>query len=163
MRAEDTWDGTTVRTSQIEAALHYVDMDQLARDLDVQIITTDDLPHGYRGFFSRMHRLVTISPDLTPNQRRSTLAHELGHIILEHPDDAPPYEAQAVQWAVRELLPMPVLAAALAEHPEDLEYVALVADCTPEDVACRLMRLTEAEEYEMKGRQADGKASDRRW
>jgi Zn-dependent peptidase ImmA (M78 family) len=61
-------------------------------------------PHGWWGFYDPARHMVTLRPHLGPVQRRSTLAHELGHAYYRHWGTTPKQERQASDWAARVLV-----------------------------------------------------------
>lgn len=61
-------------------------------------------PYGWWGFYDPARHEVTLRPGLGAVQRRSTLAHELGHAYYRHWGTMPKQERQASDWAVRVLI-----------------------------------------------------------
>lgn len=66
--------------------------------LSVRIAT---LPGDLTGFFVRENRAIYLSRDTGFETRAITLAHELGHAMLEHPDEpTDEHEAAADAYAI---------------------------------------------------------------
>lgn len=62
------------------------------------------VPAGWWGVYDHRYRLITLKPGLGLAQRRSTLAHELGHAAYGHHGHHPKTERIADRWAARSLL-----------------------------------------------------------
>lgn len=56
------------------------------------------------GIYFREYGEIILSDHLRHRDQRLTLAHELGHAELMHPDDRPKHEKQADQFAARNLI-----------------------------------------------------------
>jgi Zn-dependent peptidase ImmA (M78 family) len=56
------------------------------------------------GIYFREYGEIIISDRLRPRDQALTLAHELGHATLGHPDDRPKYEKQADRFAAQNLI-----------------------------------------------------------
>lgn len=52
---------------------------RLAAERGISVHATHDLPPGWRGCWEPAHRRIWFRFSLTPAERRSTIAHELGH------------------------------------------------------------------------------------
>lgn len=57
-----------------------------------------------RGIYFREYGEIILSDKLRSGDLRLTLAHELGHAELLHPDDRPKHEKQADQFAAQNLI-----------------------------------------------------------
>lgn len=75
------------------------------------------LPDDVRGYYSPHERRIYFDLSLTPNERRATIAHELGHHHHGHDCSSPANERQA-----------DVYAATLLIHPDDYAQVARVVE-----------------------------------
>lgn len=72
--------------------------DILAGELGVTIL--DEWPEGDSwGQYDHATKTIYLRPDLGPIQRRSTLAHELGHAVLEHVGTTVTQERLANEYA----------------------------------------------------------------
>lgn len=107
-----------------------------------------DLPEGLLGCTDAESRTIYLRSGMTQAQRRSTLAHELAHAVdpesLEHCVD---------QAAVRRLIPLDVLAGALAWSQDEYELSRELWVDVP-TVRARLEGLTEDERDEIEQRLA---------
>lgn len=81
------------------------------------------MPDGLLGGYYPDHRMICIDVRLTPNERRSVLAHEIGHAYYGHQCDSPTAERQADRYAAR-LLIDPALYAELERINPDQHYLA---------------------------------------
>lgn len=63
-----------------------IDVEALAGRLGVSSIEERDMVEDGRLDHCGDRTVVTLRPDLTSGRRRFTLAHELAHLLLEHPD-----------------------------------------------------------------------------
>ena len=83
-----------------------LDLDQVAHDMGITVV---DVWGAAKGRYIHELRVVTLRPDLSPIQRRCTLAHELGHA---HAGDVPTgnghfdqlQELRADRWAANLLI-----------------------------------------------------------
>jgi DNA helicase-2/ATP-dependent DNA helicase PcrA len=68
----------------------FLPIEQVISWLDCEIATfhPDDYPRGTYGFVEPGERLIWLCRDLPIALRRFTLAHELGHVVLQHSDDS---------------------------------------------------------------------------
>lgn len=144
-------DEVTLRVSTLLHMVERMDFEDLADTLDV-VIVERAMPDDLYGYWDHERREIVLNERMGPAERRSTLAHELGHAILGHEGHTPKHERQAVDWAVRQLIPISVLAACFRERPNDAAYAAAVMECQTQDVIDRVDLMTENERYEMLGR-----------
>ncbi len=66
-----------------------VDLHSLAKRLNIEVYETDDLPDRVSGVVTRLEDLkwvASINRRHTYGRRRFTLAHEIGHVVLNHCD-----------------------------------------------------------------------------
>lgn len=106
------------------------------------------------GWWCPEERVVLLDDRLDRREARCVLAHELAHALLGH-EACHDYgdsnwlalrvEAAADDWAARRLVTCQALGEALAEHPDDLEAVALRLDVMTDVVRHRLRALTDRE------------------
>lgn len=85
-----------------------------------------ELPPGWLGCVDVEKRIVWLDSRLTPAERRSTLAHEIGHLergIACHWAPTHPEEKAADEWAARRLIDIPSLTRAL-QWSQRLEDIA---------------------------------------
>lgn len=76
-------------------------MEQLAQSRDIRDGVT-----LVRRRAGRTHYIVLYNAEVTnPRRRNFTLAHEVGHILLEHAGDGDPQEREADRFAAQLLLP----------------------------------------------------------
>lgn len=106
------------------------------------------------GWWCPDERVVLLDDRLDRREARCVLAHELAHALLGHQAChdygdrdwlARRVEAAAEEWAARRLVESAALGEALAEHPDDLEAVALRLDVVADVVRQRLRGLTDGE------------------
>lgn len=81
------------------------------------------LPDGILGYYSRTEHRIYFDLGLTPSERESVIAHELGHAFHNHGCDSPKHERQADTYAA-ELLIDPVEYASLERMGGDDHYIA---------------------------------------
>lgn len=67
---------------------------------------------------------IIISDRLRARDQRLVLAHELGHGVLQHPDDRPKHEKQADQFAARNLICPEELADLYEWCPDERQIIA---------------------------------------
>src|SRR5699024_1691246 len=78
-------------------------LDVIAEELGVWVRAAP-LPSGLWGVYDHDYRLITLKPGMGRPQRRSTLAHELGHAYYGHRFTCPKQERVADIWSARVLL-----------------------------------------------------------
>lgn len=78
-------------------------LDQWAHDLDV-VVRETEMPFGLWGAYHDASGMILLQRGIAPLQRRSTLAHELGHAFYRHEGTTPRQEHDASQWAARVLI-----------------------------------------------------------
>lgn len=107
---------------------------------------------GRLGQWCAFTQTITLHPDQSQAERRSTLTHELRHVAAGHVGACSPLvEEQMDDQAARELISLDDLADALLWSQDEWE----VADALWVDVATardRIDRLTEAEKTYIEGR-----------
>lgn len=118
-------------------------LEAYAESLEVRIREAT-LPAGWWGLYDHRHRLITLRPGLGLAQRRSTLAHELGHATYGHHGHNPKTEIIADKWAARMLLNIDLL----LEHSKattDIRELAATLEVMPWVIETFVNLLTEAE------------------
>lgn len=86
---------------------------------EVSVYTVDDLPQGVRGYWSNQYRDILLRDGMSMVERRSVLAHELSHIVYNHPHRVgrgrklliEAQEADADELAARRLIGLAMLGA----------------------------------------------------
>lgn len=63
-----------------------------------------ELPHNWWGVYELTTHTIYLRPRLAPIQRRSTLAHETAHAVLEHSGHDPRQERKAEELAASWLI-----------------------------------------------------------
>jgi len=89
------------------------------------------LPHGVSAIVDIEDKSIGVNAALAEPRKRFSIAHEVGHVILEHPEYVFPIEGrqdlilerEANAFAAEFLVPMPVLKAAFREC-RDYEQLA---------------------------------------
>jgi Zn-dependent peptidase ImmA (M78 family) len=56
------------------------------------------------GIYFREYGEIILSDRLRAHELRTSLSHEIGHAVLEHPDDRPKHEKQADRFAAQNLI-----------------------------------------------------------
>lgn len=79
------------------------------------------LPEGWLGAYDDEQQRILLARGLTPVEQRSVLAHELGHAMFRHGDDAAAGERAAERFAARVLIDPRALAAACTWARDDAE------------------------------------------
>ncbi|MFD4111640.1 ImmA/IrrE family metallo-endopeptidase [Streptomyces sp. NPDC058650] len=92
------------------------------------------LEEGTMGLYSPDEARIYFDIRLTPNERRATIAHELGHAHYGHTCSAPAHERQAEVFAAR-LLIDPAGYAALERVNADRHHIADELGVTAELIA----------------------------
>lgn len=116
------------------------------------------VPAGWWGVYDHRHRLITLEPGLGLAQRRSTLAHELGHATYGHHGHTPKTELIADKWAARKLLNVDLLLdhakanADVRELAANLEVMPWVIETfvdllTESELRCLIWELKEAHHF----------------
>lgn len=100
----------------MEWTTHRKDPDDVAHRMGIRVVAGAP-PHGWWGAYIHAYRLVVLRHDLGPAQRRSTLAHELGHAHYGHTGHHPTQERLANRWAANLLLDDTTLLDALPHAP----------------------------------------------
>lgn len=77
-----------------------IGLDRWIEALGVQVVY-GDLDGALYGGYMHDLRAIVIDKSLGPVQRKSTLAHELGHAILGHDCSTPANEREASEWGAR--------------------------------------------------------------
>lgn len=106
-----------------------------AAALGVRVVMTH-MPEGLLGGYSPIENRIYLDLGLTPCERRSVLAHELGHVYYGHTcDQGPnsPIERQADTYAAT-LLVHPEDYAQLEQISPDVHYIAEELNVTPDTV-----------------------------
>ncbi len=67
-------------------------------------VTTGRLPDGWWGAYDYYDHKIILRSRLGGTQRRSTLAHELGHAFYNHKGTTQRQEREASMWAARRLI-----------------------------------------------------------
>lgn len=91
-----------------------------------------EMPEGDLGYYAEDERRIYFNLICTPFERRSVIAHELGHHHYGHGcDDRPAHERQADTYAAT-LLVDPELYADLERINDDADWIADEMSVTPE-------------------------------
>lgn len=64
-----------------------IDVERLATLLGFQIVEIQSAGDELSGLVSPRHKIIGVNANHHPRRQRFTLAHELGHIILNHPPE----------------------------------------------------------------------------
>lgn len=65
-----------------------VNVDELAAGLGFQVVRLFSVADEFSGLVSPKHNLIGVNGNHHRHRQRFTLAHELGHIVLEHPPES---------------------------------------------------------------------------
>jgi Zn-dependent peptidase ImmA (M78 family) len=126
-------------------------MDLMGKAAEIGVtVTTGELPEGWWGSWNHHTRTITLLEGLGVVQRRSVLAHELGHAVHNHKGTTPENEAEARVWAARALI-HPARAAATAKRINWLGLIAKELGVLPEDIAAYYQSLTDEERLCIRG------------
>lgn len=114
---------------------NFIPMDLMgkAEELGVKV-TVGELPEGWWGSWNHQTRTITLMDGLGAAQRRSVLAHELGHAVHNHKTSTPETELEAREWAAKALI-CPARAAAKIKAMNWLGLLAKELGVMPSDVA----------------------------
>ncbi len=64
-----------------------IDVERLATLLGFQVVEIQSAGDELSGLVSPRHKIIGVNANHHPRRQRFTLAHELGHIILNHPPE----------------------------------------------------------------------------
>lgn len=90
-----------------------IDTTELANKLNIEIYETKDLPNDIYAFNTtkKSKKIICYKDSGSINTNRFTIAHEIGHILLEHDNNIKEYkEEQANIFASRLLCPLCLIA-----------------------------------------------------
>lgn len=120
-----------------------MDIDRIVGELGVTV-RTGKLPEGWWGSYNHLKHEIVLRPRLGALQRRSTLAHELGHAFYRHTGSSPSSERQASIWAARRLIRATpfIEACRIADTAQGLAHILGVL---PRDVQNYVTSITPAE------------------
>ena len=90
-------------------------LEGIAADMGVAVVEVESLPRGRWGDYSHARHRIRLLGRLGPVQRRSTLAHELGHAHYGHRRTTARTELEADTWAARQLI-----------DPADWQYLTTI-------------------------------------
>ncbi len=74
-----------------------VNVDELATGLGFQVVRLFSVADEFSGIVSPKHRLIGVNGNHHRHRQRFTLAHELGHIVLEHPPESACSSLQVIE------------------------------------------------------------------
>ncbi|GAA5229209.1 ImmA/IrrE family metallo-endopeptidase [Arthrobacter cryoconiti] len=120
-----------------------MDIDMLVGDLGVTV-DTGPLPKGWWGAYDRTGHAIILRHGLAPIQRKSTLAHELGHAWYQHVRGDKKAERQASVWAARRLIKAGAFIDAL-HQTQTAQGTAHILGVLPRDITTYISTLTPAE------------------
>lgn len=120
-----------------------MDIDRIVGELGVTV-RTGRLPDGWWGSYNHTKHEIVLRPRLGALQRRSTLAHELGHARFMHQGSTPFNERQASIWAVRRLIAAEAFIEA-CRLDDTAQGIAHILGVLPRDVTTYVSTLTETE------------------
>lgn len=99
---------------------------------------------GYSVFGENGYRIVV--PDCKIPEKRYTIMHEVGHIVMVHIQDKPEYEYEAERFAIDVLAPACVLWALDIHGPEDIEKLCNISPTSSRNRANRMAILYKREQ-----------------
>lgn len=97
-----------------------VDLNNIADYYGIQIQPFSFKNTDTRGGHTPDNKIILYSADSTEQQARFTIAHELGHILLEHNNFDGLIEREANSFSARLLMPIAVLHYCGISKPEDI-------------------------------------------
>lgn len=118
-------------------------IEQIVADLGVTV-RTGKLPDGWWGSYNHTHHEIVLRPRLGALQKRSTLAHELGHAFHRHAGSTLFNERQASIWAARSLITDQAFIDACSVT-DTAQGMAHILGVLPRDVHTFISALTPAE------------------
>lgn len=120
-----------------------MDLERIVGELGVTV-RAGRLPEGWWGSYNHITHEITMRPRLGGLQRRSTLAHELGHAYYRHECSTPQTERQASVWAARRLIRASEFIDACRQD-DTAHGIAHILGVLPRDVKNYVTTLTPAE------------------
>lgn len=121
-----------------------MDIERAIDELEVSIVEAR-LPYGWWGAYDSTNHRILILPELAWVQRRSVIAHELGHAYYRHPGTSVKQERQASHWACRRLIDQSDFIDAL-RISDDVQGVAHILEVLPRDIRNYLNTLNSVEQ-----------------
>lgn len=120
-------------------------------------VTVGKLPIGWWGAYDYYEHKIILRPRLGATQRRSTLAHELGHAWFQHKGTTPKQEREASMWAARRLIDGEAFidAVRLTEHRTGIAQILAVM---PADVDAYMSTLSPSEILQIRHQTAQEQA-----
>ncbi len=64
-----------------------INVERIAEALGFRVVRLFQVPEEFSGIVSPAHRLVGINGNHHQHRQRFTLAHEIGHVVLNHPPE----------------------------------------------------------------------------
>lgn len=101
----------------------------IAERLRIPVVELAGLADPGRWYPDR--RIIALRRGMVLMQRRSVLAHELGHAVLGHCESTPRTEAQADRWAAMKLIDRDAFIACARGCPEHPEQWCIELQVTP--------------------------------
>ncbi len=76
-----------LRVSDVTIASPPINIERIAESLGFCVVRLYAVPEEFSGIVSPKHRLVGINGNHHRHRQRFTLAHEIGHVVLNHPPE----------------------------------------------------------------------------
>ncbi|MBX2989895.1 MAG: ImmA/IrrE family metallo-endopeptidase [Bacteroidetes bacterium] len=127
-----------------------IDVERLASMLGFQIVTIQSVRDELSGLVSPKHKIIGVNANHHHRRQRFTLAHELGHIILNHPPESrcslheiAELNREADAFASELLVPTQLLKPLLASRTYSPSTLSRLFDVSEEAMILRLKTLVE--------------------
>lgn len=76
-----------LRVNIVASASPPINVERIAESLGFRIVRLYAVPEEFSGIVSPKHRLIGINGNHHRHRQRFTLAHEIGHVVLNHPPE----------------------------------------------------------------------------
>ena len=124
-----------------------IPIEDLAQWHEFQVVRLGTLPQECSALVSLKDRLIGVNAKHHPRRQRFSIAHELAHVLLNHPPETKctsrqiaVFNAEADECAAELLMPEKLIRTFMA-HTSSLSGLALLFDVSEEAVGLKLKRL----------------------
>jgi Zn-dependent peptidase ImmA (M78 family) len=76
-----------LRVNTVASASPPINIEKIAESLGFRVVRLYAVPEEFSGIVSPRHRLIGINGHHHRHRQRFTLAHEIGHVVLNHPPE----------------------------------------------------------------------------
>jgi Zn-dependent peptidase ImmA (M78 family) len=128
-----------------------VDVEQLATALGFQVVRIHSVTDEFSGLVSPKHKLIGVNGNHHVHRQRFTVAHEIGHIVLNHPPEShctqnqiDEYNREADVCASELLIPTQLIAPHLLEsRMTSVSTLSKLFDVSEEAMSMKIQNIQE--------------------